>query len=95
MVACATVALSLAGPNAGTVTWPWLPALWKLWGSPAQALGSVGPFLRLSCHCQGPATRALEGWGAAIRVLLVYFAGDDDNFLPAAHSLINSSEDVG
>lgn len=42
----------------------------------------------------GPAARALEGQGEAIRVLLVYFAGDD-NFLPAAHSLINRSEDVG
>lgn len=66
-------------------------AAWELWGSPAQALGTVHPsILPLS----GLAVCALGGC-AAIQALLVYFAGDDDNFLPAAHSLINSSEDVG
>lgn len=53
--------------------------------------GSACPSLLL---LPGLAARALEGQSEAIRVLLVYFAGDD-NFLPAAHSLINRSEDVG
>lgn len=42
---------------------------------------------RAGCTCFGEEN-------GAIRVILVYFAGDD-NFLPAAHSLINRSEDVG
>lgn len=42
----------------------------------------------------GLAARALQEESEAVQVLLVYFAGDD-NFLPAAHSLINRSEDVG
>lgn len=40
------------------------------------------------------AARASEGQSEATRVLLVCFAGDD-HFLPAAHSLMNRSEDVG
>lgn len=44
---CATGALNLAGPNAGTVAWlqlsvPQVVAAWELWGSPGQR-GSICP----------------------------------------------------
>lgn len=53
--------------------------------------GSTCPSMLL---LPGLAARALEEESEAIQVVLVYFAGDN-NFLPAAHSLINHSEDVG
>lgn len=70
-------------------------AAWELWGSPARAQGSVCPSVLLlpglaACAWGG----GEEEGGATVLELLAYFAGDNDNFHCAAHSLINSSEDV-
>lgn len=70
-------------------------AAWELWGLLARALGSVRPSVLLLPGLAACAWRGGMGGGcAAVLELLAYFAGDNDNFHRAAHSLINSSEDV-
>lgn len=64
----------------------------ELWDSPARAQVT---WIHLSIHAAARAgCTCSAGESEAIRVVLAYFAGDT-NFLPAAHSLIKRSEDVG